>query len=77
MILNTQKYLLFILLFKNDIKRLVIFKKTFINDFIYFFHRFTPIWVTFCGKLPLLFLLTTNGDIGVIIVLTFLVNPRN
>ena len=63
MILNTQKYLLFITLFKDDIKRLVIFKKTFINVFIYFLTYFSTILINFCGKL----LLLTNGDNGVII----------
>jgi len=60
--------LLFITLFKDDIKRLVIFKKTFINVFIYFLTYFSTILDTFCGKLALLFLLTTNGDNGVIII---------
>ena len=47
----------------NDLKSKNIFKKTFINGFRYFFHRFTAICVTFCGKL----FLFTNGDNGVII----------
>ena len=47
----------------NDLKSKNIFKKTFINGFRYFFHRFTAICVTFWGKL----FLFTNGDNGVII----------
>ena len=62
--IKTQNYLLFITLFRNDIKRLVIFKNTFINVFIYFLRYFSTIWVTFCGKL----FLFTNGDNGVIII---------
>ena len=57
------KNFLFITLFRNDIKRLVIFKKTFINVFIYFLRYFSTILDTFCGKL----FLFTNGDNGVII----------
>ena len=63
MLLKTQKYFLFITLLTNDIKRLVIFKKTFINVFIYFLTYFSTIIDTFCGKL----FLFTNGDNGVII----------
>ena len=63
MLLKTQKYFLFITLFTNDIKRLVIFKKTFINVFIPFLTYFSTIIDTFCGKL----FLFTNGDNGVII----------
>ena len=54
-------------LLTNDINNNFIFKITFINVFIHFLTYFSTILINFCGKLTLWFLLTTNGDNGVII----------